>query len=498
MSESAFGVVRAPEIARPGLTWFNVERPLSLADLRGKIVLLDFWTFCCINCMHILPALRKVEEAFPREVVVIGVHSPKFAAEKDGANLAQAIARYGIVHPVVHDPEFQLWRQYAVRAWPTLVFVGPEGQVLGQTSGEPDPAKLLEVVGQLVRGARQAGQLQPSALSLAPATAPRGTLRFPAKLKPLRWRDGARGDDGRRWALADAGHHQIAILDDDGREVLRIGSGRSGAEDGALGEASFNGPQGLIADGENIYIADTGNHTLRRADLARRRVDTLAGTGLRGMALGGRASARKTALASPWDLALDGERLYFANAGTHQLGALDLADGTVQALAGDSGEAIEDGEARSARLAQPSGLALDREARRLYFVDSETSAVRVVEELDGAPRVRTLAGTGLFDFGHRNGPLAEARFQHPLGIARSGGTLLIADSYNGALRAIDLEQARVRDFDEGFTCEDALCIPAAEPAGVWADGARVFLVDTNNHRVLAFETARKTYKSWAG
>jgi thiol-disulfide isomerase/thioredoxin len=492
-SQAPQGVVRAPEIARPGLQWFNVAQPLSLGDLRGKIVLLDFWTFCCINCMHILPTLRKVEETFPNEVVVIGVHSPKFAAEKDGANVARAIARYGVVHPVVHDPEFQVWRQYAIRAWPTLVFVGPMGEVLGQTSGEPDPDKLIEVVGALVSGAKQSGLLQPSPLALTPEAPPDGPLRFPGKLKPIR-----RGDGARQWILADAGHHQLAVLDDNGQEVLRVGSGEAGFDDGTLDSATFNGPQGLIADGDVIYIADTGNHAIRRADLVKGTVNTLAGTGRRGMALGDRASARQAALASPWDLELDDTCLYFANAGSHQLGVLDLAEGTVRALAGDSGEAIDDGEARRARLAQPSGLVLDREARALYFVDSETSAVRVVEDLDGAPRVRTLVGTGLFDFGHENGALAEARFQHPLGIARANGTLLIADSYNGALRAIDLDAQQVSDYGEDFICQDSVCIPAAEPAGVWAEDGRVFLVDTNNHRVLAYDPAKREYRTWVG
>jgi DNA-binding beta-propeller fold protein YncE len=197
-------------------------------------------------------------------------------------------------------------------------------------------------------------------------------------------------------------------------------------------------------------------------------------------------------------LELDGNRLYIANAGTHQLGVLDLGERTVSALAGDSGEAIQDGPARRARLAQPSGLALSADKNALYFADSETSSVRVVEDLHGAPRVRTLTGTGLFDFGHRNGPLAEARFQHPLGVAVRDGTLLVADSYNAALRSIDLAKAEAGDVDEGFLCEDPVCLPLAEPAGVTADGdERILLVDTNNHRVLAYDLAKRTYRTWA-
>src|ERR1043166_8347745 len=135
--------IRAPELARPGLLWLNTDKPLSLADLRGKIVLLDFWTFCCINCIQILPTLRKAEDAFRDELVVIGVHSPKFAAEKDLHNLEQALQRYGILHPVIHDPEMILWREYAVNAVPTLVMIDPAGMIIGEHWGEPEPLQLL-------------------------------------------------------------------------------------------------------------------------------------------------------------------------------------------------------------------------------------------------------------------------------------------------------------------------------------------------------------------
>jgi len=493
MTSSSFGPVHAPDIDLPGLTWFNVDTPLNLAGLRGKLVLLDFWTFCCINCMHILPILKRVEDAYPREVVVVGVHSPKFQAERDPANVAQAIARYGVVHPVVHDPEFRIWKKYAIRAWPTLVFVGPDGRLMGQNSGEPDAEKLLEIVGMLVRGSREAGLLKPSALELKTEQAPAGRLSFPGKLKPL-----PRAGGPAQWALADGGHHQIAILDGDGKELSRIGSGEKGNTDGTVATARFQGPQGLICAEDTIYVADTGNHAVRKVDLKTGAVSTLSGTGERGMALGDPAPARHTALASPWDLELDGNRLYIANAGTHQLGVLDLDRQTVAALAGDSGEAIQDGPGRQARLAQPSGLALNSGKDSLYFADSETSAVRVVEKLPGAPLVRTLVGTGLFDFGHRNGPLSQAQFQHPLGVAARGGGLLVADSYNAALRVIDLEKAEAGDVDEGFLCEDPLCLPLAEPAGVVADGAnRVLVVDTNNHRVLVYDLAKRTYRTWA-
>jgi thiol-disulfide isomerase/thioredoxin len=479
--------VRAPEIARPAMTWFNVAAPLSLADLRGRIVILDFWTFCCINCMHVLPSLHRVEQRFPDEVAVIGVHSPKFFAEREPENVAAAIARYGISHPVVHDPNMTLWREYAVRAWPTLVFLDPEGYVIGQFSGEPDPDRLIEAVGDLVEQAREHRVLEPAPLLVETAPAPAGRLAFPGKIKAL---------PGGGWAITDAGHHRIVVADEQGGELARYGSGQAGFADGAAGEAMFRDPQGLVADTTTIYVADTGNHAVRAIDRASGRVMTLAGTGRRGAILGAPASAAETALASPWDLEIEGGLLYVANAGSHQLGVLDLAAGTVARLAGNGAEALVDGEAlEGAALAQPSGLALDRSGRRLFFADSEISAARVLDLERG--EVTTLVGAGLFDFGHKNGSFGEARLQHALGLAWSEDGLIVADSYNRAVRLLDLENRQVSDIEPGLVCQDPVCLPLGEPAGIAVAGdGRLLLADTNNHRILELNPAGASYRTW--
>ncbi|MGE0746993.1 MAG: thioredoxin-like domain-containing protein [Rhodospirillales bacterium] len=482
--------VHAPEIDFEGATWFNVPAPLSLAALRGRLVILDFWTLCCINCLHMVPTLRVVEETFPDAVAVIGVHTPKFAAERDPRNLEAALARYGIVHPVVHDPDMHLWQQYAVRAWPTLVFVSPDGRVLGGHSGEPDPVKLIDVVNELLAEAQGEGTLAPAPLDLAPVAVPGGRLRFPGKIKRV---PGA----AKRWAVADAGHNQVVILDDAGREQARYGSGEPGFDDGPAAEAAFNAPQGLVCTADAVYVADTGNHAVRRIVLADGAVETIAGYGRRGPVLRTVTTACETALASPWDLEIAGRRLYVANAGTHQVIALDLDDMTAAPFAGSGAEDLEDGHGRGAALAQPSGLAIA--GQTLYVADAETSAIRAVG-LDGEARVTTLAGTGLFDFGHRSGPLAEALLQHPLGIAVSpDGRLYVADSYNGAVRVIDLAAARIDDLDEsGLTCTDPVCLPLAEPAGLACDGPdRLLVADTNNHRILEYLPREGRISTWA-
>ncbi|MBI3418865.1 MAG: redoxin domain-containing protein [Proteobacteria bacterium] len=483
-------LVRAPEIARPGLAWLNVPAPLSLAELKGKLVLLDFWTFCCINCMHVLPILRKVEEAFPNEVVVIGVHSPKFAAEKDFENLRAAVARYDIKHPVIHDPDMLLWRQYDVHAWPTLVFIDPHGRLIGKSSGEPEPIHLLNAVRDALENFDEEGSLQPRPLLLKEEPRPATRLLFPGKIKKLPGKE-------KLWAVADSGHHQIVLFDDHGKELRRFGNGERGGDDGPAEKASFNDPQGLTGDEAFIYVADTGNHALRSINRQSGEVTLLVGTGERGtLLLNHFQPARGRALASPWDLEIKDKILFFANAGTHQIGALDLEANQVRLIAGSSAENVRDGEVLNAELAQPSGLAFSPDFARLYFADSETSSIRYIAMKEGC--VYTLAGTGLFDFGHVNGALDQARFQHALGLCvMDDHNLAVADSYNAALRHIDLVQKQVSGLDEGFTCADAVCLPLAEPAGIWADGPHRLLVsDTNNHRIVEVDRTVKTTKTW--
>lgn len=483
-----FGITRAPEIDRPGLTWFNVDEPLSLARLKGRLVVLDFWTFCCINCFHVLPTLARIEEAHVDDVAVIGVHSPKFPHERDEDAVRRAVARYGIHHPVVHDPDMQLWQEYGIHAWPTLVFIAPDGTVIGQLAGEPHPDLLVQGIGDMIGQFWQRGDIKPHRLPLRPLADIGGALRFPGKIKPCPSVDGFK-----LWALADTGHNQIVVIEDDGTELMRYGTGEPLWRDGGA-EAAFHAPEGLACDLDAIYVADTRNHRIRRIDRASGQTTTLAGIGCRGAILRHPEPGDGCALASPWDLAVADGQLYFANAGSHQIGALDLASRMVRPVAGNGGENIVDGPADDALLAQPSGLALSPDGRSLWFADSETSAVR---RLDIAGRqVETLAGTGLFDFGHVNGALGQARLQHPLGVDLVDGQVFVADSYNGIIRTIDLAAGTIADLPR-LRCVDTNCRPEAEPAGVAADGPNRLLVsDTNNHRVLELLLDEGISRTW--
>ncbi|CAA7614526.1 putative alkyl hydroperoxide reductase/ Thiol specific antioxidant/ Mal allergen [Candidatus Terasakiella magnetica] len=489
-----FGITRAPDFDHAGLTWFNVDAPLVLDDLRGKLVILDFWTFCCVNCLHTLPVLERLEQAYPDDVRVIGVHSPKFAHERAPEAVASAIERYGIRHPVVHDPHTILWEEYCIRAWPSLVFISPDGMVVGQMSGEPHPDLLLQGVGTMLNHFAHHGALPPSPTAPdfvsvpRPHPHPEGRLRFPGKIKPCP------SPDGRRlWAIADSGHNQVVLADEAGHELARWGSGPPGLVDGSE-EARFDGPEGLSCDLAYIYVADTRNHAIRRINRATGEIDTLVGMGIRGPVLDGESPASETALASPWDVEVRGSTLFIANAGSHQILALDLVDGRITPLAGTGGENIIDGPAGSALLAQPSGLALSADESCLYFVDSETSSLRRLG-LGAVSTVNTLIGQGLFEFGNEDGGQPQARLQHPLGLAVAKGHILVADSYNGSIRSYDLETGEMSTL--AATCTDAACRPWSEPAGIATDGAeRLLLSDTNNHRIVEIRLDQGQARTW--
>jgi thiol-disulfide isomerase/thioredoxin len=468
--------VRAPEFPE-GFEWLQTPRPLSLSHLRGQVVILDFWTYCCINCMHVLPVLAALEEKRREDpVVVIGVHSAKFSGEKDARRIREALVRYDVKHPVVVDVDHKIWQSYTVRSWPTLVVVRPDGSIAAVAPGEADLEALDAFVQTVLDDAREDGTLAGEPLRIVESAESRsGPLAFPGKVVSL---------PGDRLALSDSGHHRLLVLTLDGRVELAVGSGEAGFVDGAAEEARFRSPQGLSFDPDTdvLFVADTGNHAIREVDLGRRRVRTAAGTGSLGRGIPhARVAAREMPLRSPWDVVVAGDFVIVAMAGAHQIWTYSRIEETVGVLAGSGREGLADGTFAEAAFAQPSGLAL--EGSSLYVADSETSAVRRLDLVHG--EVRTLVGTGLFDFGDVDGSRVSALLQHPLGIATGPSGLLVADTYNHKIKRIDPEAGGARTHFE----RDGE-IGLREPAGLCQLGdGRVVVADTNHHRLVVLDAA---------
>ncbi|WOX11053.1 NHL domain-containing thioredoxin family protein [Streptomyces sp. N50] len=461
--------VRAPQLIGKG-GWLNTGgKNLTLAELRGKCVVVDFWTFCCINCLHVLDELRELEEKHRDTVVIIGVHSPKFVHEAEHQAVVDAVERYGVEHPVLDDPELATWKQYAVRAWPTLVVIDPEGYVVAQHAGEGHAHAIERLVEELETEHTAKGTLRRGdGPYVAPEPEPT-VLRFPGKALAL---------PTGTFLVSDTTRHQLVELAADGESVVRrIGSGARGLHDGPADSATFNEPQGLaLLDDGSVVVADTVNHALRRLDLTTGAVTTLAGTGrqwMQGEPTSG--PAREVSLSSPWDVAWWQGKVWIAMAGVHQLWAYDPADpadpteATVAVTAGTTNEGLVDGPAPDAWFAQPSGLAATPD--RLWLADSETSALRWVD-LDGA--VHTAVGTGLFDFGHRDGSAEQALLQHPLGVtALPDGSVAISDTYNHALRRYDPATGQVT----------TLATDLREPSDAVLVGDDILVVESARHRL---------------
>jgi thiol-disulfide isomerase/thioredoxin len=466
-ARSYAGSHAAPEFPT-GMDWINTGgETLSLARFKGKVVLLDFWTYGCANCMHVIPDLERLERKYAAELVVIGVHSAKFPNEGRTAQIRKIVQRYGLQHAVLNDQYMRVWDSYGVNAWPTFALIDPAGNAVGTVAGEGHHDLLDEVIGGLVAEFRAKGQLDERPYVARPDPLPRSALLFPGKLVV---------HQGLLY-IADAGHHRIVVADLAGKVRRVIGSGTRGFADGAAGRARFFGPQGLAVGDGALFVADERNNALRRVDLASGAVTTLAGTGAHGY-LRGASHPKDTPLNTPWDLLFHGGQLYVAMAGQHQLWRVDPRSGALALHAGTGREALIDGDLAAGALNQPSGLTTD--GARLFFADAEASAIRTA---DFAPdgKLATLVGTGLFDFGDLDGVGDAVRLQHALGVAWHAGRVLIADTYNGKLKSLDPATRRVTTLAGGFD----------EPGGLAVAGDAVFIADTNHHAIKRYDLATR-------
>jgi hypothetical protein len=414
----------------------------------------------------VIPQLRDLEARFPTELAVVGVHSGKYTTERETPRIREASIRLGAAHPTINDRQFRVWRAYAVRAWPTLVAVDPRGAVIGMQAGEFTADSIAPFIERTLAEHRGAGTLAGAPLHFtpdAPSVAP-ALLSYPGKVAVL----------GRRIAIADSGHHRVLVgtLDASGRRMTvdHILGDTPAHRDGA--DPAFVNPQGLVFHGDRLFIADPGTHTVRELSLQSWTTRTLAGTGRQ---LRSAVDEAQGALSSPWDLAISGDMLYVAMAGVHQLWTVALDTGRAEVFSGSGAEELHDGVHDEAALAQPMGVCAAGEL--LYLADAESSAIRAVDRSPSGG-VRTVVGTGLFDFGDVDGAGDEVRMQHQQGLALGpDGRLLVCDSYNDALKWVDPASRRAETWVRGFS----------EPSGLAIGGGAVYVADTNAHRIAVVD-----------
>ena len=470
-----------------GLDWLNTRTPLKLARLTGKIVLLNFWTSCSINCLHVLAQLKRLQADFPAELLLIGVHSPKYPAQGHHAHLHSTLLRHHIDYPVLNDRDRVMHRRYGVRDWPTLVLIDPQNRIVGSTTGQAVYAPLRQAMQQLIKKFDPLNRINrnPLARNPQPMPQPNQTLAFPTGLLAH--------PHANLLFIADSGHHRIlAVQPDTGQINHIIGKGQPGLRDGPADSARFNNPQGLALDDDALYIADTGNHVIRCLDLQTHCVQTIAGTGELAHNYPPAGPALKIPLSSPADLALVGDLLYIAMAGLHQIWVLDLHTEEIWPFAGSGNEGSANGPLQAADLAQPSGITAD--TRRLFLADAQSNAIRSVD-LNPGGRTHTIVGGDALQFGHRDGHARNARLQHPLALTLYDNILYVADTYNHTIKRLTPSTRDISTLigqgSPGLTDGPALQTRFNEPAGLAVTHDKLYIADTNNHaiRVADLKTA---------
>ena len=478
-----FGLNNAPEFPQ-NFDWLNTDSALSLSKLKGHVVVLDFWTYCCINCMHTLPTLARLEKAYlGKPVVFVGVHSGKFFSEQETKNVQSAVLRYEIEHPVVVDRQMQIWQGFGVQAWPTIIILDPNGNVVYHQSGEGQYDAIADTIDVLLEKYGQKDMLAKESLSIHSTSLPKKqTLSFPGKISISK---------SGKIAISDSNHNRILVTDVFGSILHIVGSGEIGLVDGDFATSQFFRPQGVVWNNDFLIVADTENHALRKIDFTQNSVITLAGTGRQGpwRSLGGKGTS--TSINSPWDVACKNNLVYIAMAGNHQIWTYDLESQMALPFAGSGQENIIDGPVKSAQLAQPSGLYLY--GNNLYFADSEVSAIRKIDLMQGT--IQSIVGHGLFEFGHEDGSVDDALLQHPLGLCATADTIFVADTYNSAIRVIDLKANHVYTLI-GKSEKETVCLPENlqcdilalyEPSDVELYGDKLYIADTNNHLIRIFD-----------
>lgn len=462
----------APELS-DRLEWINAA-PLRLEQQRGRVVLLSFWHAGSVYCQNQLEDLRFLQGKHADGLSVIGIHTPKFDAERDARLVLKTVNRHGVRFPVANDPAFHTWQHYGVRAWPSIALLDAKGHLVEVASGDMNRDALDGAVARLiaeadVRTAQGSESAQPL---LKPE--PRLPLSFPAGLAATQ----------SHIYLSDSGHHRILECSLEGRVLRQFGSGNAGLLDGTAAECSFQWPRGITVLKDFLYVADTGNHALRRIRLLDGDVDTIAGNGRPGLPPATATNPAEMMLNAPWDVTGAFDRLYLAMAGWQQVWEFDLGKQTLKSVAGSGRMGLNDGIGNGASFAQPAALAQVQQT--LYVADSAASAIRGLHLANGG--VQTLVGHGSFEFGDQDGTRSAARLQFPTALALDPRSplLWIADTYNDSLKMLRLGGGDLRRFEIDYRLHQPGAL-AATPGVLW-------VANTSAHELIRIDLDAQTVR----
>jgi DNA-binding beta-propeller fold protein YncE len=472
------------------LKWLNSSSPISLSKLKGKIVLLYFWNYSNINSFQSLQKLKKLEKKYSKELFIIGIHTGKFSYEKEIETLQHSILKLEINFPVVHDPELKVMSSYLIQTFPSFVLINPIGKVLGKHTGEDFYSVFEQVILNTINEFEKKNLLNRTSieLELEKDKLPDTVLSYPSKI--------ILNEKGNEIYISDTNHNRILRIDIGTRKILDIiGSGQNGFEDGLFKDAKLNQPRGIYLKENYLYIADTNNHSIRRADINSKKLITLAGNGEQAIGFNGIGKGRQASFHSPWDLVEYKNKLYITTSGSHQIWSLDLNSLETENFAGSGRENLFDEKLTLSALARPSGIT--RDETKLYFTDSGVSAIRLAE-IKKEGEIKTLLGKGLFEFGDVDGNPHEARLQFPLGLHYNSFKLYIADSFNHKIKFYDIDKKEVYTLSgTGKPSQVVSTLSESgynEPSSLFSFKNLLYIADTNNHSIKILDTKTNLVK----
>ncbi|MBD9367954.1 redoxin domain-containing protein [Xanthomonas sp. XNM01] len=449
----------------PELAWLNAPAT-TLHDLRGRPVVLAFVNAASTWCAQRLTELSQWQARNPGRVQVLAVQVPRFDSERVPQRALKLLRRSGVRFPVLLDADWAAWQRYGIDAWPTVLLIDAQGREQARIVGLGN-----DLERQLIALCEGLPRPLDEDLSSAETHAePRLPLLFPGGIA-------ASGD---RLYVADSGHHRVLECNHHGRVLRQFGMGTADFIDGPGDHAAFNRPLGLALEREALYVADAGNHALRRINLGTGQVDTLCGNGRAGDPVEGAVAAdARGPLSHPLALAVASNHVYIAMAGDNRIWSYDLGRNELVLRAGTGQLDLRDGNARMAAFAQPVGVAAVQQV--LYVCDALGSAVRSLQLRTDL--VQTLVGQGFWDFGDEDGPRSVARLQHPQAIALSADAplLWIADSGNGGLRTLRLGGGELGTV--------ALPRRLHGPSALAIAAGSVWIAETDAHGILRYDIA---------
>lgn len=463
----------APEFPS-NLEWINLLAPLRMAQLRGKVCALAFVNAGSAWSQQRLNDLAHLRARHGDRLHVVAVHVPKFEHERDARRVGKRLGRQTFDFPIAHDPDWTLWQHYGIEAWPTVVLIDGEGRIRERVVGDGAIRELDAKVSQL------GDELVPRSLNPDPIEMRRGGEPY----LPLRYPTGVALSENYLYVV-DSGHHRVLECDQAGRVLRQFGSGGPGFIDGPMELAAFNRPHAICVQRDMLYIADAGNHAVRRVALRTGDVETICGAGRPGAPVEGPVhDPRMVALDQPRAITLVGGKLFIATAGDNRLWSFDLGNPEIRLLAGSGALALTDGIGAGAAFAEPVGLAAVQQM--IYVCDGAGSAIRSVNARSG--QVTTLVGEDVWNFGDTDGARIDARLQQPQAVALDpeSPVLWIADSGNDRLRSLRLGGGELTTF--------ALPQRLHAPCGLAVADGVVWIADTDAHAVLRLDTRTGTLR----